>query len=192
LDEAIACWRRAIRLDPKNAAARSNLTKAERLTAARDKLPTYQNGTYTPASNQERLDLAEWRHMKKLRLTETRLYIDAFTADPTLADDLKAGHRYNAACNAALAAAGKGEDAGKLDDKDRARLHKQALDWLRADLALYTKLTASGPPAARPFVDKAALAKLPAEERAAFTRLWADVAALLKRAETPEKKEGQR
>jgi len=31
--------------------------------------------------------------------------------------------------------------------------------------------------------DKAALAKLPAEEQKAFTRLWSDVAALLKRAE---------
>ena len=31
--------------------------------------------------------------------------------------------------------------------------------------------------------DKAALAKLPAEEQKAFTRLWSDVAALLKQAE---------
>jgi hypothetical protein len=31
--------------------------------------------------------------------------------------------------------------------------------------------------------DKAALVKLPAEEQKAFTRLWADVAALLKKAE---------
>ncbi len=32
--------------------------------------------------------------------------------------------------------------------------------------------------------DKAALDKLPAEERQAFTQLWADVAALLQKAQT--------
>jgi hypothetical protein len=37
--------------------------------------------------------------------------------------------------------------------------------------------------------DAAMLAKLPAEERAACEKLWADVAALLKKAETPAQKE---
>jgi hypothetical protein len=36
--------------------------------------------------------------------------------------------------------------------------------------------------------DKDALAKLPAEERAAWEKLWADVAAVLKKAETPAPK----
>ena len=93
----------------------------------------------------------------------------------------------------------EGEDAGKLDDKERARLRKQALDWLRADLALYTKQLESGTAAARSLVrqrvqhwqkdsdlagirDQAALAKLPAEEQKAFTQEAADVAALLKKA----------
>jgi len=35
--------------------------------------------------------------------------------------------------------------------------------------------------------DAAALAKLPAEEQKAFTQLWADVAALLKKAEEKPK-----
>jgi hypothetical protein len=35
------------------------------------------------------------------------------------------------------------------------------------------------------------LAKLPAEEQEACTRLWADVAALLKAAEAPGKKESK-
>jgi hypothetical protein len=100
----------------------------------------------------------------------------------------------------ALAAAGRGEDAAKLDDKERRRLRKQALDWLRADLALYARQPATGKPADRAAVqqalrhwqadpdlagirDAAALARLPAEERTAFARLWADVAELLKKAE---------
>src|SRR5262249_31381228 len=37
-------------------------------------------------------------------------------------------------CAAALAGCGQGEDARSLEDKERARLRQQALDWLRADL----------------------------------------------------------
>jgi hypothetical protein len=127
------------------------------------------------------------------------LYADAFAADPKLADDLTAGHRYNAACYAALAAAGQGEDAAKLDAKERARLRKQALDWLRADLVLRTKQLESGQAADRAQVrqqmrhwqqdsdlaairDKAALAQRPADERQACEKLWADVASLLRKA----------
>ena len=97
LDEAIACYRKAVEIDPKDAGARTNLAKAERLAAARDKLPAFQNGSYTPASTAERFDLVEWCQIKKLHHTATRLYGDAFAADPKLADDPKSNHRYNAA-----------------------------------------------------------------------------------------------
>jgi len=200
LDEAIACYKKAIALNPKDALARANLAQAERLTAARDKIPAFQNGSYTPTSNAERLGLAEWCQIKKLHHTATRLYTAVFAADPKLADDLTVAHRYNAACYAALAAAGQGEDAAKLDDKEKARLRKQARDWLRADLALRTKQLESSKPADRTAAlqalrhwqkdtdlsglrDAAALAKLSADERAACEKLWADVAALLKKAE---------
>ena len=189
--------------------ARTQLAKAERLAAARDKFAAFQKGSYTPANNDERLDLAEWCKIKKLHHTATRLYAAAFAADPKLADDLKTGHRYNAACFAALATAGQGEDTAKLDDNERARLRHQALDWLKADLTAWTKLLESGPPQARPTIvqtlnhwkedsdlagvrDKAALAKLPAEERAACAQLWADVAALLKKAQVRPTKESKK
>src|SRR5262249_37446614 len=127
---------------------------------------------------------------------------------PKLADDLQAWHRYNAACVAALAAAGQGEDTAKLDNTERARLRQHALDWLRADLALWSKQLESGRPPDRALVgqrlrhwqkdtdpaairDEAALAKLPAAERAAFAQLWADLAVLLKKAETPTVKEAR-
>jgi tetratricopeptide (TPR) repeat protein len=204
LDEAIACFRKAIELDPKYARARSNLARAERMAAVRDKLAAYQNGSYTPASNAERLGLAEWCGVQKLPHTATRLYAAAFAADPKLADDLQVQHRYNATCLAALAAAGQGEDAAKLDDQERTRLRQQALDWLRADLALRHKQLETGKPADRSEAqrallhwqkdtdlaglrDAAALAKLPADERAACEKLWADVAALLKTAEEKAK-----
>ena len=68
LDEAIACFRKAIELDPKNAMVQTNLAKAERLAAARDMLPAFRNGSYTPASNEERLGLVEWCLIKRLPL----------------------------------------------------------------------------------------------------------------------------
>jgi tetratricopeptide (TPR) repeat protein len=200
VDEAIAGYKKAIELDPKHAYARTNLAKAERLVAVRDKFAAFQNGSYTPANNDERAGLVGWYQIKKLYRKLTGLYADAFGADPKLADDLKAGHRYNAACYAALAAAGRGEDAAQLDDKEKARLRKQALDWLRADQTLRTKQLERGQPAERAEAqqalqhwqkdsdlaglrDAAALAKLPAAERAAWEALWADVATLLKKAE---------
>ncbi len=200
LDEAITCYKKAIELDPKNAFARTNLAKAERLAAAQDKFAAFQNGSYVPASNEDRLGLAECCKVKKLYHTATGLYASAFAADPKLADNLGAGHRYDAACYAALAAAGQGEDAGKLDDKERASLRRQALDWLRADLALWRKQleSAAVQKALRHWRhdtdlagirDAAALANLPADEQKAFNQLWADVSALLKKGETQAPKE---
>jgi tetratricopeptide (TPR) repeat protein len=207
VDEAIACYQKAIDLDPKYSPARTGLAQAERLAAARDRLAAFRNGSYTPASNAERLALAEWCQVKKLHHTAAGLYADAFAADPKLADDLGAPHRYNAACYAALAAAGQGEDAARLDEKERARLRQRALDWLRADLALRGKRLQSGKPTDRAAVhsamqhwqidtdlaglrDKDALDRLPDQEQKAFAQLWADVEALLKEAKTPAKKEG--
>ncbi len=202
--EAIASFRKAIELG--FAPARPLLAQAERAAAAQDRFADFQNGRFTPASNEERLAMAEGCRVKKLNRTATGLYAAAFAADPNLADDLQAAHRYNAACFASLAAAGHGDDAAKLDDNERTRLRQQALDWLRADVALRGKQLESGKPADRAEVqqalrhwqqdtdlaeirDAAALAKLPAEEQKAFTQLWANVAALHTRAEIPAVKE---
>ena len=131
--------------------------------------------------------------------TQSGLAAAAFAADPKLTDDLKLQHRYNAACAAALAAAGAGADAAKLDDAAKAKLRARALDWLRADLAMWTRQLQSGQPADRGAVqqalrhwqqdadlaglrDVADLAKLPADEQKAFAQLWADAAALLEKA----------
>ncbi len=174
--------------------------QAEAKAALELKLPAFLKGEFRPSDNQERLGLAGVCQGKKLPLKAIDLYAAAFTTDPKLAGDLRAGQRYNAACYAALAAASKSEDAAKLDDKERARLRKQALDWLRADLALRTKQLETGKPADRAEVqqalrhwqkdtdlsgirDAAALAKLPAEEQRACGKLWSDVAALLKKGE---------
>jgi tetratricopeptide (TPR) repeat protein len=199
VDEAIAYYQKALELNPKYASARTGLAEAQRLAAVQDKLPAFLKGEFKPTTNDERLALSKWCQIRKLYRTAAGLLADAFAADPKLADDLKAGHRYNAARSAALAAAGQGADAAKLDDTEKARLRKQALDWLRADLALRTEHLESGPPADRTAAQQAlqhwqqdgdlaglrdpdALGKLPAAERAAWEKLWADLAALVKKA----------
>jgi tetratricopeptide (TPR) repeat protein/serine/threonine protein kinase len=183
--------------------------EAEQRAAMEGKLAAFLKGEFKPSKTTERLGLTEVCQARKLHATATRLYADAFAAEPRLASNLQAGHRYHAACAAALAAAGQGEDAARLDDKERARLRRQALDWLKADHTGLGKLLDSGPPQARPFIvrvlslwqkntdlaglrDTAALAKLPADEQKAFAQLWADVAALLKKAETPAPKNDER
>jgi serine/threonine-protein kinase len=200
LDEAIACYLKASELDPKLANARTQRARALRLSAARDKLPAYQDGNYTPASNAERLDLGEWCRIRKLHRTAARIYAQAFAADPKLADNVGNGLRYIAACSAALAACGNGEEAANLDGVERARLRKQALDWLRANLAVRTNQLDSGTPASRAGVlralrpwqqdpdlagirDPEALARLPEAERKELEALWAEVQALLDRAQ---------
>ena len=130
-------------------------------------------------------------------MAAARFYADAFASQPTLADDLQSRNRCNAARAAALAGIGKGEDASDLDDKECARLRKEALDWLRGDLAAWGKLTENGPPQARAVVRQTlshwkedadlagvrdALDKLPEDQRADWKKLWADVDALLKEA----------
>jgi hypothetical protein len=74
-------------------------------------------------------------NLKKRHAAAARFYAAAFGDDPKLADEPRAGHRYNAACYAALAAASRGTDAPKPDAKERARLRGQALGWLRAGSA---------------------------------------------------------
>jgi hypothetical protein len=133
---------------------------------------------------------------RRLHAAAAWFYAGAFAADPKLTTDLRRQHRYNAACSAALAAAGQGEDARNLPDKARLMLRRQALGWLCADLALYVQLAQRDEPAAKQAVrqaltrwqqdadlaavrDKAALDLLPDDERQPWRRLWDDVAALL-------------
>ncbi len=160
-------------------------------------LPAFLAGIYEPRDNDERLALLGVCQFTNRTHALSRLYAAAFAADPKLADDLQAAHRYHAACSAVLAATGKGQDVSKLDDKERTQLRQLALDWLRAELTSRTKQLNSGRPADRAEAakglatwqtdsdlagvrDKPDLKKLPQKEREAFAQLWSDVAALLK------------
>ncbi len=141
----------------------------------------------------------------KTPVAAVKFFTQAFAAHPKLADDLRFCNRYNAACSAAVAGCGQGEDAAKLDEKERARLRRQALDWLLADLAAWDQLLQKQPEEARPRVqfwlrhwqqdpDFAgvrgdAISRLPEAERQPWQQLWADVEETLKKANQQEAKD---
>jgi serine/threonine-protein kinase len=168
LDEAIGHFQEAIRLDPKaSAAAHCNLGSA--------------------LGDKGRLVEAISHFQESTRLDpkpiEPRWYVYAC--------------QYAAACAAVRDSAGGGTQETRPGEQKRVGLRQQALDWLRADLELRTRLLNEAKPAdfrrfrgwslagwlTDPALaavrDGAALTKLPDAEREQWQRLWADVAALL-------------
>jgi tetratricopeptide (TPR) repeat protein len=174
--------------------------EAERLVALDTKLPDLLAGKTRPASASEWLEEADFcLFHKHLPANAAAYYSEALAARPKLADKLIPSALYNGASASALASIGQGDDAKQLDNKQRARQRRQALEWLRAALALRKKeLEAGNEPeraSARSALqdwqtdknlaglrDQPALAKLPEAERAAWQKLWAEVARVLKQA----------
>jgi tetratricopeptide (TPR) repeat protein len=199
LEEALAEYRRALKLGDQQAWPR--LQACERLRALRARLPDLIAGRDRPADSAERLGFADLCRLPAERryALAVRLYAEAFGADPKLADDLRAARRFQAAGAAAAAGCGQGQDATHLDEQEEARLRRQALDWLRAELAGWTKQARDDRPQDRVAVqqalrtwqrsadlagvrDPAALARLPTAEREAWQQLWQEVADVLARA----------
>jgi hypothetical protein len=147
-----------------------------------------------------RPSLTQRAYDTKKYATAARLWADALRSDPELAEDRRAQHRFNAACAEALAGCGQGRDDPLPDGAAKTKLRQQALDWLKAELAVWSKLAESGPPQAKTFIvqtldhwkngtdlagirDETELAKLPGPERKEWQSLWSDPDALLKRAQ---------
>jgi hypothetical protein len=128
---------------------RARLPVWQRMATLESQLPVYLIGQRRPSSNDDRLALSRLCEFHRLYAAAARFLADAFATDAQLADDYKAGHRYNAACYAALAAAGKGSGAATLEDKEKAQLRGQALTWLQADLGLRRQQLDSGKAADR-------------------------------------------
>jgi WD40 repeat protein/tetratricopeptide (TPR) repeat protein len=176
--------------------------RAENLVALAKKLPPVLDGKEKPASPEEALELAVLGFWQGHPVGAARLAADALKAKPALGDDLGYDRRSVAACAAAQAGGGRGEEAAGLTDAERARWRSQALAWLRADLALWRRKLADTPagqregaasilerwqqsPALSGVRDAAALRDLPAGEQEAWRKLWEDVESLWRKAATP-------
>src|SRR5262249_47474314 len=82
---------------------------AERLAALDARLPRFLSGEVKPHDAGEAVWLA-WlcqQPFKQRYSASARFYAEAFAAEPQWAEDLRARHRYNAACAAALAGCGR-------------------------------------------------------------------------------------
>jgi tetratricopeptide (TPR) repeat protein len=200
LGEAVAAFRRADQLLPNHPAICDNLRRVEGLLRLEQKLTACLAGKERPGTPREGVALGAFcGHFRERYHAALGFYTDAFRADPTLADDLQAGHRYNAARCAALAAAGRGQDADALAERERPELRRQAGTWLGADLEAWRLRILDGNPRDR--ADGAAvlrhwqgdaalvgvrhpwsLLRLPADERRPWQKLWADVDELLQKA----------
>jgi tetratricopeptide (TPR) repeat protein len=172
---------------------------AERLGALAPRFPALLRGEDRPKDVAERAAVAKLCYDTRRFAAAARFWAEAFAADSELAEDLAAGNRYNAACAAALAGAGRGEREPPLDEQGEARWRKQAVAWLRADLARRTEQARAGTPQALAEVgeklvhwksdpdlagirDATAIGALSADEQAACRALWSEGDALLARA----------
>src|SRR5579884_1632391 len=188
---AISEYCQAIHLDPKFVSDRAHQGPSmQRLV---DMLSSFVSGKAPPADPSERLLLAEICRVDKKRYRfAAQLAARAFRDKPSLAKDLTAEYRYYAACAAAQAGCGLGEDASKLDKKERALWRKQALDWLRADFQHHRKQLSGADAKTIQQVltkldrwhsnadldcvrDEKALAELPEAERREWRKLWEEV-----------------
>jgi tetratricopeptide (TPR) repeat protein len=177
----------------------------KRLVELDGRLPEYLSGVSKPSSPEERIELAELCAYKRLYRAAVRFYDEAFSPLSVRTAPLVGAHRYNAACSAALAGCGQGQDAEKPDEQQRTRLRLQALGWLRGTLETVGRLIDSQParradlakelnhwktdPDLEGVRDGPKLARLPATELQSWQQFWDDVNATLKRAaETPTQK----
>jgi tetratricopeptide (TPR) repeat protein len=208
--ESLAAAKRARELGsrkPDWPASRAQFIRRAELFVELDaRLPKILRGEIQPRDAVERINLAEFCSFylpepRRRYAAAAQFYADAFAAHPKLAETLSRPHRSNAASTAMMAALGQGLDASQLDEKERARLRGQALDWLRADLATWRRALEKDAAKIGPVLaehlrgdllrgddfavlrDEAALPRLPAEEREAWRKLRADVKELLTRAE---------
>jgi serine/threonine-protein kinase len=168
-------------------------------------LAAFLDGEYRPQDSDEHRALLGVCQVTDRSLALARASATAFAADPELAEALHDGYRYAAARAAARAGCGRSADAAHLGEPERTRWRAQAREWLRADLAAWTKVLDGDPTGASPsspsrqsvrqqltrwrsepeFVglrDPAELEKLSATERQECRALWQAIDALYKRA----------
>ncbi|HET6326718.1 MAG TPA: protein kinase [Planctomycetaceae bacterium] len=148
-------------------------------------------GHEKPGNQDEQMALAVICQSMQRTAQAVALYAEAFKKAPAWSQRW----RYAAACCAARAGCGDGEDAAQLNETQRAASREQARIWLRDDLTAMKGLLARAPtteraalpgkletwfkdPALACVRDEDKLKKLPSAERAAWVQFWHDAEAL--------------
>ena len=106
-----------------------------------EKLPGMLDGKNQPANVNEQLVLAWFCQLSRIGqfVAAARLYADVLKAHPEFGSDPSKPHLHRAAVAAVQASAGLDKSRGRLDKEAAARLRQQALDWLRDELAIWSK-----------------------------------------------------
>jgi len=169
-DDAIVQFRAALKIQPNNFRARRCLGIAYHQKGnLKSAIAEFKKAArLQPKHAGIRLQLADLSSRTKDYASAARFWDEAFRIDPALVSDLRTGHRYNAACAAAL--------AGK-------EWHEQAFAWLRADLDAWRNQSADVAETMRHWQKDSDLASVRDVEglSAEWQKLWADVDALLRK-----------
>ncbi len=160
------------------------------------RLPGLLGGEDQPRDNTERLEFAKLCGEAGLADAGARLYGESIFADSRIAEDRVLRPRCYGAFLAAWAGSGETRDDPPPDEAERARLRRQALEWLRGELRTWTPWLKGGRSGERRDAVAAlrgwmnthelagvrepeALEALPEEERETWRAFWREVEAWL-------------
>ncbi|MBC7773073.1 MAG: tetratricopeptide repeat protein [Pyrinomonadaceae bacterium] len=175
------------------------IRQCDSLIMLEGRLEAVQRGKDKPADDAEYLQFAELCKFKKQYALSAVFFADGFDKYPSLAGNLQARHRYEAACVAALAGAVANEGPAvdtQADQAQRSRWRERSRQWLQDDLDAWAAMLEKNDPSLRRHVrkvltnwrsdaelsairDPMALALLPLIERYQCEAFWKDVDALI-------------
>jgi eukaryotic-like serine/threonine-protein kinase len=170
-------------------------SRAEKLIALEPRLPIVMKGGEAPANAEEAASFARLAFARDQPEAAARLWTAAFSASPDLAADLVAMNRFQAARAATRAGTEGVRENAEFGAESRAKWRRQAVEWLRADLAASTAIVNSGTSPQRAGVarrlsrwqvdptlasirDELALSSLPEAERRSLREFWDSVQAV--------------
>ncbi len=171
------------------------VSRAERLVALEPRLPAVINEREAPADAEEAASFARLAFARNQPEAAARLWTQAFAASPDIETDLVAMNRFQAARAAVRAGTEGAGERAESGTNSRAKRRRQAIEWLRADLAASQAALDSGTapqragvarrlsrwrvdPALAPIRDEPALSALPEAERRSLREFWDGVRAV--------------
>lgn len=168
------------------------VARGERLLALDRTFTKFQNDMQSPPNVLEAVQLAEFALVYKEAPSVALTLFETSLNDPSLPQQIRFRHEYNAVCAALLCADIKNEDdANKRDAMDAIRSRKLAFKWLSSNLAVWKQLMESNAAARKAGISQLKswltdasltsvrepehLARLSEVERSEWLSLWKDV-----------------